>query len=138
MKERLIEFLSYLGIGQTKFEEQVGLSRGLINNIKGGLSSTTINKISDKYPELNTNWLLTGEGEMMKTAINQSNVNGDNIAGHSVTVNKTQTDKFLDLLKAKDEQINKSQAQIDKSQEQIDKSQSQIDRLIGLLEKVNG
>lgn len=67
MKKRLLEFLSYLEVGQTKFEEKVGLSRGLINNIKGNISIKSLNKISSCYPELNINWLQTGEGEMLKS-----------------------------------------------------------------------
>lgn len=68
MKERLLKFLSYLEIGQTKFEEKVGLSRGLINNIKGNISIKSLNKISTHYPELNIDWLQTGKGEMLKSA----------------------------------------------------------------------
>jgi phage repressor protein C with HTH and peptisase S24 domain len=67
MKERLIEFLAYLGIGQTKFEEKVGLSRGLINNIKGEISLKTLRKITQSYPELSEDWLKTGEGKMLKS-----------------------------------------------------------------------
>lgn len=71
MKERILEFLTYLGIGQTKFEEKVGLSRGLINNIKGNISIKSLNKISYAYPELNIAWLQTGEGEMLKETTTQ-------------------------------------------------------------------
>lgn len=67
-KERLLKFLAYLDIGQTKFEEKVGLSRGLINNIKGSISTASQQKIAKAYPELNITWLLTGEGEMLKSA----------------------------------------------------------------------
>jgi phage repressor protein C with HTH and peptisase S24 domain len=66
MKNRLLEFLKYLGIGQTKFEEKVGLSRGLINKIGEGISSATIFKISKVYPELNPEWLISGKGGMLK------------------------------------------------------------------------
>lgn len=65
-KQRLLEFLSYKEIGQTKFEEICGLSRGLVNNIKGSISTASANKIASAFPELNTIWLLTGEGEMLK------------------------------------------------------------------------
>ena len=66
MKERLIEFLAYLGMGQTKFEEKVGLSRGFVNTLKDNLTLKTLTKIETAYPELNTDWLKTGEGEMLK------------------------------------------------------------------------
>jgi len=65
IKERLLQFLDHLGMGQSKFEKITGLSNGLINNIGDSIHSKTINKISEKYPELNTVWLLTGKGEMM-------------------------------------------------------------------------
>ena len=65
MKKRLIEFLKYLGIGQDKFAKNVGLSRGYVNNIKENITMKTVDKILKAYPELNKNWLLTGEGEML-------------------------------------------------------------------------
>jgi len=65
IKERLLQFLDHLGMGQSKFEKITGLSNGLINNIGDSIHSKTINKISEKYPELNTVWLLTGKEEMI-------------------------------------------------------------------------
>ena len=125
---------------QKELAEKMGYTESSMSNILNEnvpLSGNFIKKIAMMNDSINEDWILTGKGEMIKYSISQSNVNGDNIQGHSVSVNKTQTDKFIDLLKTKDEQINKSQKQIDKSQEQIDKSQEQIDRLIGLIEKLN-
>jgi hypothetical protein len=65
MKERLMEFLKYLKIGQNKFAESVGLSRGYVNNIGDNMTLKTVNKILQVYPMLNGDWLLTGEGEML-------------------------------------------------------------------------
>lgn len=65
IKERLIEFLSYKGIGQIKFAEAAGLSRGFVNILGDGISSKSLNKISQSFPELNTLWLTSGEGEML-------------------------------------------------------------------------
>lgn len=66
IKERIIEFLAYLDIGQGKFEKNCGISNGTVNNIKDGVSSPNIYKIVKRYPELNLDWLITGEGEMLK------------------------------------------------------------------------
>ena len=73
MKKRLIEFLAYLGIGQTKFEEKVGLSRGFVNTLKNNLTIKTLDKIESAYPELDINWLKKGEGEMLKNVNNLNN-----------------------------------------------------------------
>ena len=61
-----MKFLDYLGIGQTAFEEKVGISRSYISHNKGSIGSTITTKIAAKYPELNINWLATGEGKMLK------------------------------------------------------------------------
>ena len=66
MKKRLTQFLNHLGIGQEKFAKNVGLSRGYVNNIKDNMTMKSVNKIVKFYPQLNENWLLTGEGKMLK------------------------------------------------------------------------
>jgi phage repressor protein C with HTH and peptisase S24 domain len=67
MKKRLIEFLRFLKIGQDKFAKNVGLSRGYVNNLKDNITAKTIDKIIAAYPQLDKEWLLTGEGEMLKS-----------------------------------------------------------------------
>ena len=65
MKKRLIEFLTYLGIGQNAFERKVGLSIGYINKCTENMKIDTINKITSSYPELRFDWLMNGRGEML-------------------------------------------------------------------------
>ena len=65
-KDRLLKFLKiHAKMGQTKFEEHVGLIRSQISKIKDGMNTISVEKIALKYPELNLNWLLTGKGEML-------------------------------------------------------------------------
>ena len=66
VKDRLLRFLQHLGIGQNKFEKNVGLSVGYINKLRHEPSPTKLRLIINKYPELNQAWLLTGEGNMLK------------------------------------------------------------------------
>jgi hypothetical protein len=66
MKERLIEFLAYLEIGQNKFETTAGLSIGFVNTLKGNMTIKTLDRIKAAYPELNIDWLVYGEGNMLK------------------------------------------------------------------------
>jgi len=65
MKERLIQFLAYLKIGQNAFEKKVGLSIGSISGAKKGMRTDNLAKIAALYPELNLRWLLLGEGPML-------------------------------------------------------------------------
>lgn len=66
VKQRILMFLSHLNIGQTKFEEQCGLSRGYISKLKSSPSTDKMVMILSKYPELNRDWILNGEGEMLR------------------------------------------------------------------------
>lgn len=67
VKSRLIAFIAYLGIGQGKFEKNCGLANAYVANIRESVTPKKLQQISQHYPELNTGWLLTGEGEMLKS-----------------------------------------------------------------------
>lgn len=66
VKQRLIEYLRYSKIGQNKFEKKAGISNGYIANLKSSPSPEKIKQILDAAPDLNRDWLLYGEGEMLK------------------------------------------------------------------------
>lgn len=65
IKERFIKYLKTKSVGQTAFEESSGLSRGTISQ-KSGLSANSIEKIAFACPDLNLDWLITGNGSMLK------------------------------------------------------------------------
>jgi hypothetical protein len=94
MKERLIKFLAHLGVGQNKFEEEVGLSRGFVNKIGDSIREKSMKKILSKHPELNKNWLLTGEGEMLKVQHRSDSIriaggNNSNIGNVNTNIGST-------------------------------------------------
>lgn len=102
------EMAEYLGYKNPYFS-------GIING-KEKMSDRFLKTISEKL-HINTQWITTGKGDMIsENRVVQQNQSGDNINGHSVTVNKTETDSFIELLKRKDEQI---------------------DRLLSIIEKLN-
>ena len=65
-KDRLKELAKAYGMGQNKFEASCGLGNGTINNSRGGVSSATLEKILATYPEVNVEWLVSGNGNMLK------------------------------------------------------------------------
>lgn len=73
VKQRLMEFIGYKKIGQTKFEAEAGLSRGYLNKLRKEPSPSKIQNIISRYPELNREWLLNGEGEMLVTTETYNN-----------------------------------------------------------------
>ena len=53
-----------------KFEAYVGISNGYLSNMKkkeGAISSDVMLKVLAKFPDLNLDWLITGEGDMLKS-----------------------------------------------------------------------
>lgn len=114
IKERIFLLLETLGVSKAEFERKSSLSNGYLNNFKGSLGADKLEGILKAYPEINMTWLLTGEGEMLKSSVIQQNQNGDNIHGESVTVHKSETDKLLETIAACHEIIKKKDEQIDK------------------------
>lgn len=68
VKERLIEYLKHINISQKDFAKEVGVSFGYVNAIRVSIQPKTLHKIAVRFPDLNTGWLLTGEGEMLRSA----------------------------------------------------------------------
>lgn len=66
VSDRLASFLKYKGKGQTAFEQEAGLSRGYVQKASDNMGYKIKSKISEYCPELNMDWLLTGEGDMLK------------------------------------------------------------------------
>lgn len=91
VKERLKAFIKSRKMGQGAFEKEVGLSNGYVNNIRQSIQPDKLQKIALRFPELNTGWLMTGDGEMIKdTHISAGGhiVNGEhNRASGDISVN---------------------------------------------------
>lgn len=67
-QERLKRFLIHKNLSQAELARQLDMSRmTLLNNLNKNiyLSTELCLKIKYKYPELDLNWLLIGEGEMI-------------------------------------------------------------------------
>lgn len=76
--DRLIQFQQSAGVGgMNKFESYVGISNGYLSNMKkkeGAVSSDVMLKVLAKFPDLNLDWLITGEGDMLKSVAPSDNV----------------------------------------------------------------
>lgn len=66
VKERLIQFIKYKGLRVNAFEKMCGFSGGYVANMRVSMQPDKILNIAQKFPELDTAWLLTGEGNMIK------------------------------------------------------------------------
>lgn len=67
---RLRDYLLYLDMSFNKFEISLGVSHGSISNAwkrKKNIGSNVVERILITYPEVSAEWLLRGEGNMLKT-----------------------------------------------------------------------
>lgn len=65
IKERTLEFIKYKGITMKAFEQKCDLSSGYVTSMRKGFGSQKLNNVLMAFPELNRDWLLYGEGEML-------------------------------------------------------------------------
>lgn len=65
LKERLLSFIEFKTLSVQRFEQEVGLSNASVSKMGDNTRRSTIDRISNKFPDININWLLTGEGEML-------------------------------------------------------------------------
>lgn len=74
VKKRLSVFLKKIGSNNNQFVVKMGYTQGFLNS-KGGISESKLMEISKTYSQLNMNWLLTGDGEMLKNIYENSENN---------------------------------------------------------------
>ena len=134
VKERTIKFIKHKGIKMKTFEERCGLSTGYVTSMRSGFGSEKLKNVLSAFPELNRDWLLYGEGEMLNEVSQEAGsaaiVNNQVGNGNQFTGTGTATvDRFLDELAAQRELTKEAQQQLTKSQEQMD-------RLITIIEKL--
>lgn len=67
IKQRILFFAGTLGISKRDFYAKIGVSRGTLES-KTGITEDVITKFFATYPEVSIEWLMTGEGEMLKNS----------------------------------------------------------------------
>jgi len=68
MKQRILQFIDFKGINKNVFYKKTGLSNGFLDKT-GSIGVDKLEKILNSFPEINVEWLITGNGQMIKKAI---------------------------------------------------------------------
>ena len=64
IKERLVKFAKSKERSVRAFEREAGLTIGYVNTIRVSVQPDKLQRIASRYPDLNTEWLMTGVGPM--------------------------------------------------------------------------
>lgn len=85
IKQRILQYVDYLGIAKRSFYAKTGISRGTLDN-SSGITEDIIAKFIAIYPNVSPIWLLTGEGEMIiKNEYSEAKENNDADACESIS-----------------------------------------------------
>jgi len=76
MKEQILKIMEAEGLTPAKFADEIGVQRSSISHIISGRNKPSydfIMKIVERFRGINTDWLLTGKGSMIKSSGSDQN-----------------------------------------------------------------
>ena len=127
IKNRLIQFIQHKQMTVKAFEESCGMSNGYVSSMRKGLGAEKLNNVLTKYPDLNREWLLYGEGPMLLTDATGSATDGMGEDGLKERI--TALERMLDERDARIAELEGRQ------EERLNAMQGNIDSLTSALNK---
>lgn len=118
VKKRLLEYLRSHRISQAEFGTRMGVSRSYVSTMRESMSHDMLVKLRQEFPDLNPNWLMYGEGDMVIQGDNSISVGRDN----NGNINSCALEKAID--------------EIAEQRKLTAASQSQVDRLLSIIENL--
>lgn len=122
LKERLIEFIKSQGLSQGKFEKRMNFSNGYVNSISKGIGGDKLQRIIGEFPQLNSDWLLYGRGNMLN--------NEKEVPAGNIEMSREVFDKISQLI----DTVCSQQGTIADQQKLITEQHRTIDRLTSPVE----
>lgn len=135
LKDRINAVLSYTQLNASAFAKTIGVktTQAVYDLLAGKtktLSSDILTKIVSCYPALSVEWLVTGEGEMIKPSVQQIShgEHSPNLYGSNNNVGDAQAFERVLAELAEERKL------VARTLAMLEKRDAQIDRLISLLE----
>jgi hypothetical protein len=72
-------------------ERKCGLSHGYFSHIRRSISKNVRTTIAQQFPDLNVDWLITGEGEMLISPNNK--------------ISETERSRYIEMISSRQERI---------------------------------
>ena len=128
IKERIKEYLEFKGLSKYHFYKKMGFSNGFLDK-EGSIGSDKCEKIIYEYSDLNIEWLLTGNGPMLKNEYDSNSndqIQFDKIIAEEPADYTIQNPYFI-LYKEKDKEVRALSEELGVLKERI--RQLEADRL---------
>jgi len=136
LKERVEEYCKHARIRISAFERHAGLSNGYFNQVKKEPSPSKLSQIETAFPDLNTDWLLTGKGFMLKTTDQPVSQGGEDVTPTKAELNNPKTmERLFELIK--DQQRQTRELSADLREERLNRKE-EVSRFLSLIEKMQG
>ncbi len=77
LNERISKVIEYSNLTPSEFADEIDVQRSSISHITSGRNKPSLEfiiKIKSRFPELLWDWLITGEGEMLKSELPETEV----------------------------------------------------------------
>lgn len=88
IKQNILFYLSKKGVTPYEFYKESGVTRGILQQ-NNGISEYNMARFLAYAPEVNTEWLLTGKGAMLKKEAHIIQQNKVNVKGHNNSVDNS-------------------------------------------------
>jgi len=77
LNERISKIIEYSNLTPSEFADEIDVQRSSISHITSGRNKPSLEfiiKIKSRFPELLWDWLVTGEGEMLKSQLPETKI----------------------------------------------------------------
>lgn len=102
VKKNITKVIELKGISKYEFYKNTGITRGILDQ-DNGISEENITRFLAYFPDIDANWLITGEGEMYRSDRSEGKVYYEKLDEN--------TSRLIDILKdtliEKDKQIDR-------------------------------
>jgi hypothetical protein len=133
-KERLDLIIKTLGLSGRAFEKACGLANGSYSSIGDGVGADKLSKILLKFPQISAEWLLTGRGEMFKSADKDVSADYASDERHRLLAGRGKTDNVLmqmvNLISGQQQDIARLITEIERNGERSDRILNMIENHI--------
>lgn len=142
VKDRIRDYIKHKGISERKFSMSIGVSPTYISSMRKSLQPDKMNRIVEKYPDLNLQWLMTGEGEMLRNShVDELNVFENDTFADVNSLNPDFMNVFNEMMKVITEQsshIGSLISQHDRLITEVERSGLRADKMIDFLQSSQG
>ena len=141
-KSRLQHFAATLGLSMLQLEKECGIKYGVASRITEKSYPKTFEKIRQRFPILNIEWLKTGEGDMLLpehpaiTDGNEINIRGG--VAHSAVNNGSGSASYTNTAKRDQSLMRTLIRKVEALSVEIKEKDEQISRLLAIIEGFAG